>query len=188
MVEQLLEAIVEQLSIANKKKRWRFKKIEEHAGSFAWKELEEKGYNAPALFVSNLGWKPLANEQDSMSSSMGDIYEARFLMALITEHKGGFEKQNKQARQLAQVLVKFLEDNCFGFDEISEAYRIKADPVFSGAFNENGQSLWLIEFWHQLPMAADTVLDNFEGLDGQHNNPQNPTQTLAKTTIDFTEK
>ncbi len=185
MIEQLLAAIVTQLQEQNKSKQWKLKKVDEHAGSFTWKEFEEKTYSAPAVFVSCLGWRELGDNEESRSPSMGDIYAARFALALITEHSGSLEKQNKQARQLAQKIGKFIKGSCFGFNEVSGAYQIKVDPVFSGAINESGQSLWLIYFWHHLPMDADSPLEDFEGLEGQHKNPENSSQLMAETHIDF---
>jgi len=189
MIGRVMAAVVDALTEFNTEKALGFKTIKEHAGAFTWAEFQERGFNAPAAFVSSLGWREKKQSEEGLVYEIDDIYVARFGVAVITQNAKNAEARNKQGRLMCEYLSAYLQGNNFGFDEVSQPYNIKCDPRFMGVINEDGQALWILDWFCQLPMCPDEMppLDDFDGVDIDHQEP-NEEQILAQTTVDLTEE
>ena len=120
-----------------------------HAGKFTYAELRQRSFNAPALFLTCLGWKEAREEDQAALSGSELIIESRLAIGIVTSHAKGIEARNAQAQALAQSLSLLLNKNDWGLDNALTTKGLRAEGLFVPAAEEDNHTMWLVS-WHQV--------------------------------------
>lgn len=146
--------------------------VKEHSGKFIWSELQEISFRAPAVFVSCLGWRaPTADEVARLAADGESIHRVRFIAGIVTKSNKAANTRNQQARLLSEVVTNHLARQDWNQPDVYEAADIRCEPLFVPEAERDGQSLWIVDWWHLVAFDADTVrgqLDDFITLHGDH--------------------
>lgn len=126
-----------------------------HAGKFTWSELKRRGFSAPALFISCLGFRSADFDDEVFFQSYEHVIKASLVIGIVTKHAKGSEARNAQARTLAEQITLILKDQRWGMNNAGCAEKIKADGIFSAPAEEENCSLWLVNFQQLLGINSD---------------------------------
>ena len=77
-----------------------------YAGEFDDKEIKKESFNAPAVFISCLGWQP--NEGSKKINAKRRTYRARVVMSVVVKHASGRDKRFDAALALCELLTSLV--------------------------------------------------------------------------------
>lgn len=144
----------------------------EHPGKFVWAELKEISYNAPAVFISCLGWSP-ADEQDaSRVAGFGQVaYRVRFVAGIVTKNNKSANARNQEARLIGTSITNLLSRQDWSKPDVLEAEKARCEALFVRDAEADNQSLWQLDWWHVMAFddeSADSTINDFITAHGTH--------------------
>lgn len=119
-----------------------------HAGKFTWAEIKARGFSAPAIFISCLGWGDADEEDQALLTGYSKAASLSLVIGIVTKHTKSTEARNALARALAERVTIELLDQNWAMDNVCLPKRVRAEGAFSAAAEAENCSLWLVT-WQQ---------------------------------------
>lgn len=162
-----------------------------HAGKFTYAELCQRSFNAPALFLTCLGWKDAREEDQAALSGSELVIESRLAIGIVTSHAKGVEARNAQAQALAQSLSLLLNKNDWGLDNALTTKGLRAEGLFVPAAEEDNHTMWLVS-WHQVfglsEDSAEQMIHDWLRYEATHMDANNNEHVMAIDQVEISEE
>ncbi|MGI1671990.1 MAG: hypothetical protein K6L74_16930 [Neptuniibacter sp.] len=182
----VMEAIQQQLKTANLVKN--NKSVYLHAGKFTWAELKRRGFNAPALFISCLGWKDADDYDTAALSGYESVVQARFAVGIVTSDSKNAEARNLEARILAEQVRLQLTDQDWNLDNCLVATKRRAEGLFVPAAEADNSSLWLVTWYQSIGLNSEdqqNSIDDWLRYHAEHYDSEDETHLMAADTVEI---
>lgn len=160
-----------------------------HAGKFTWRELKKRGFNAPALFITCLGWKEASDEDKATLGGVQQVFNARFAIGIVTKHAKGIEARNREARALAEHVTAQLISQDWQQANVLEATQLRAEGLFVAAAEEENHSLWLVTWQQSFGTTTAELISSCEHwLRGEGTHTDSEGNVLAVSEFDISDE
>ncbi len=143
-----------------------------HAGKFTWQELKRRSFNAPALFISHLGFKAANDSKRREFAEDCAVFNVRFAIGIATKHAKGSEARNALAAALAERLALIVNENQqWGLQTVdNNVERLEAQGLFVIDAENDNHSMWLTTWYQHIQIDEPdfSAVELFEGFDADH--------------------
>jgi hypothetical protein len=143
-----------------------------HAGKFTWAELKARSFNAPAVFISHLGFKAASEDKRAEFAEDCAVFNVRFAIGIAAKHAKTIEARNLIAATIAERIALIANDNqTWDLATVdNNIERLEAQGLFVLEAEQDGHSMWLVTFYQhvQIDSTDFSGLDIFEGFDADH--------------------
>lgn len=159
-----------------------------HAGKFTWSELQRRGFAAPALFITCLGWKEATESQAANLQGYDLVVYARFAVGVVTKNAKNAEARNALARALAEGVCAQLIRQDWGLDYALTAESCRAEGLFVPAAEAENASMWLVSWQQVVGLTSDALqssIDDWLRAHADHYDPNDPEHLMASDDIDL---
>lgn len=159
-----------------------------HAGKFTWAELKRRGFSAPALFITCLGWKEATEAQAAEMTGYDLVVEARFAVGVVAKDAKSAEQRNAKARAIAEGVCAQLIRQDWGLDYALTAEKHRAEGLFVPAAEAENHSMWLVTWQQVVGLTAGALqnsIDDWLTAHGDHYDPNDPNHLMASDDIEL---
>jgi phage gp37-like protein len=124
------------------------REVRPYAGEFSGTEVEQVSFNAPAILVTLLGWKPGGSER----LTGRNVRVARLAAFVVTKNATGREARMREAmllsERLCMVINAWVPDQPAALEIGPREDEAQAQNLYGRAVDAKGLALWLVE-WRQ---------------------------------------
>jgi hypothetical protein len=168
-VKQAIQSIT-QANADIKKLVTRDSSIALHAGKFTWQELTERSFNAPAIFISHLGFQTANENVAAEFDQPSKVMDVRFSVGIVAKHVRGTEARNALGNAITELFALQLYNQNWGLDTVGKPDRVKAQGLYHPQAEADGQSMWLITWYQPVQLSSFdwNAADMFMGYDADH--------------------
>lgn len=159
-----------------------------HAGKFTWAELKRRGFNAPALFITCMGWKTAREQDAAWLAEYEHVIDASFAIGIVTSNMKDPEARNLEGRLLAEQITLQLIDQDWGLGNCLAATGTRAEALFVAAAEEENNSLWMVRWNQMIGLNSEdwqASIDAWQRYTAEHVDPNDDNHIMATDTVEI---
>lgn len=153
----LIEAVKKHIKESGPKA---FTTIATYGGEFSSVEIDTKSFTAPAVFVSNLGWRHANSNPRLATNNSWQTRVVLFIVTKATKRENRMQQAMERAEWLTAIFTRWLPDGL----SVSSPHDIQAENLYTRTVDAKGLALWMVSWWQELEIkkAPPTDLQDLE--------------------------